>query len=129
MKTSFDCGTGGVTIPANTSSATFIPGGDWRPSTGLQTARSRSEMRVAIGTPEAQPAVEFCNAWDGTPVAVGVGTNVTANGTSPTAASATDIAASAAQYLLCRPGWLVRNTPASNSASCWLDGVIEAWGD
>ncbi len=129
MKTEFDCGTGGVTIPANTSTATFIPGSKFRPSTGLKKARSRGEMRVAIGTPEAQPAVEFANAWDGTRVAVAVGTNITANGTSPPAVSSTDLESSAAQYLLVRSGWLVRNTHASNSASCWLDGTIDAWGD
>jgi hypothetical protein len=73
--------------------------------------------------------VEFCNAWDGTRVAVAVGTNMTTNGTSPPAASATDVSSTAAQYLLVRSGWLVRNAHATNSASCWLDGVIDLWGD
>ncbi len=129
MKTEFDCGTGGVTIPANTTTAVFVPGGRYRSPLGMKKARSKAEMRVALGTPEAQPALEFCNTWDGTKVAVAVGTNMTANGTSPPAAAATDVETNAAQYLQVRPGWLVKNSHATNSASCWLDGTIESWGD
>ena len=57
MKTEFDFGCAGVTVPANTSTATFIPTGRFRPLTGGTSARSRGELRVLIGTGEAQAAL------------------------------------------------------------------------
>lgn len=128
MRIQFGLGCSGVTVPANTSTATFIPTGPFQPAAGLTTARSRGELRVLIGTGEAQPALQFANAWDGSLAHTVVGTNITANGTSPPAAGSTDISANCAQYLLVRPGWVVKNTHASNTASMWLDGTIDVWG-
>ncbi len=41
----------------------------------------------------------------------------------------TDISTNAGQYLQMRPGWLVKNTHASNTASVWLSGQIDIWGE
>lgn len=128
MRTRIDQGSHGLTIPANTQTATFIATGRYRPTDGVKTARADGELRLLIGSGEAQPAMQFANSWDGTPVHQSIGTNMTANGTSPPAA-ATDMSTNAGQYLLMRPGWLVKNTHATNTASIWLTGTIDVWGD
>lgn len=130
MKKRFDLGGTGITIPANTQSYLFVPRGGPVSTTGVQSARADGEMRLEIGTADAQPAVQFTNSRElSTVAAQGVGPTITANGPVFPSGAAIDIAANAAQYLLMRPGWLVRNTHATDTASCYLVGSIDIWGD
>lgn len=120
MKRRFDLGGIGITIPANTQSYVFIPRGGLVSTTGAKWARADGEMRLEIGTADAQPAVQFTNSKElSTTVAQAVGPTITANGPAFPSGAGIDIAANAAQYLLMRPGWLVRNTHATDTASCY----------
>ena len=128
MRMHLDQGHAGATVPANTQTATFIATGSLRPTTGAEFARADSEMRLRIGEGEAQPALQFMNTLEGSAVTTAVGQNMNANGPMFPGATATDIKINAAQYLQMRPGWLVKNTHATNTASMWLGGGIDVWG-
>lgn len=129
MRFTFDLPYCGVTIPPNTTEALFIAAGGHRPTAGAQRARGYGEVRLLIGSGEAQPALQFANTIDGTPVHTAVGDNMDANGTVfPTTGGGMDITTNAGKYQLMRPGWLVRNIHATNTATMWMGGAIDVWG-
>lgn len=132
MRVRFELPYGEVAIPVSTSSYTFVPSGEYRPiPTGAQWARAQTTMAIKIGsgTVEVRPAIEFNTSEDGTPTqATTLGTAMTSNNLyHPT--GAIDISSNASQYLVWRPGWLLKNTDASVIAHAWVGGYIEVWGD
>lgn len=114
----------GITIPANTPTATFVPADQFRSTKGYEEAHSQSEMRLKTGTAEAQPALQFVNEESDNGVTQGIGTNTTANGISfPIAA--TSVKTNMGQYKLYRQGWLVKNTHATDPATAVIGGWID----
>lgn len=116
-----------TTVYATSTTAVFLPDGDWGDAPGLKNAISLGEMRGRNGLCEAQPALQFSNYEDGTgAVSVGVGTNMTSDGYSPPAGGgATDLSTSYSPlYRLVRRGWLVKLTSGSTIGYARVAGVI-----
>ncbi len=110
-----------MTLAAISTTAVFIPCGDWDLASGIVSAKAWGELRGRNGEFQLQPAVQTCNDVRNPDSATAIGNVINTNG--PIDPAAANVSTDTKTYI--RPGWLVALGQGSTLATGAACGFIE----